>query len=89
MASGNMQVTPRTAVSLGLVIMLAGALIATAVAWGRMQAQLAEKLDCTVAERDFVRQSELSRQLDSIDCRLTRIEDKVDRLLGEGKAPPK
>ncbi len=89
MASNNMQVTPRTAVSLGLVIMLAGALVASAVAWGRMQAQLSEKLDCSAAERDFVRQSELSRQLDSIDCRLTRMEDKMDRLLGEGKAPPK
>jgi hypothetical protein len=89
MASNNMQVTPRTAVSLGLVIMLAGALVASAVAWGRMQAQLSEKLDCSAAERDFVRQSQLSRQLDSIDCRLTRMEDKMDRLLGEGKAPPK
>jgi hypothetical protein len=89
MASNNMQVTPRTAVSLGLVIMLAGALIATAVAWGRMEAQLAEKLDCSTAERDFVRQSALSRQLDSIDCRLTRMEDKMDRLLAQGKGPPK
>ncbi len=89
MASNNMQVTPRTAVSLGLVIMLAGALIATAVAWGKMQAELTAKLDSSAAERDFVRQTELSRQLDSIDCRLTRIEDKMDRLLGDGKGPPK
>lgn len=76
----------RTAVSVGLVVVLAGSLIATAVTWGKMQAQICAKLDRADAERDFVRKEELSRQLDSIERRLTRIEDKIDRLLEETPA---
>ncbi|MBC7288018.1 MAG: hypothetical protein H5T86_08265 [Armatimonadetes bacterium] len=71
----------RTAVNIGLVIMLCTSLVASAVTWGKMQAQLAAKLDQATAEKDFVRKADLSRQLDAIEARLGRIEDKVDRLL--------
>jgi hypothetical protein len=83
MEKNALVINGRTAVSIGLVITLLGSLIAAAVSWGKMQAQLAAKLDCAVAEREFVRQAELSRQLDSMDRRLARIEDKLDKLLAE------
>jgi len=77
-------INARTAVSLGLVLALLGALVASAATWGKMQAQLEAKLDRAEAERDFVRQVELSRQLDSIEARLTRMEGKLDRALADG-----
>jgi len=81
MRSTSVEITPRAAVSLGLALMLAGSLVAAAVTWGRMEAQIATKLDCTVAERDFVRKTDLSERLDSIERRLSRIEDKIDQLI--------
>ena len=81
MNSNGFTINGRTAVSLGLVLALLSALIASAVAWGRMQQQVCTKLDQAQAERDFVRKADLSRQLDSIDRRLTRIEEKLDRAL--------
>ncbi len=74
----------RTALSIGLVITLVTWIAATAVTWGKMQAQIAGKLDCAVAERDFVRKTDLARQLDAIEARLQRIEDKLDMLLSRG-----
>ena len=79
--NGNVVLNGRTAVNIGLVVMLLGSLIATAVTWGKMQAQLSAKLDCAAAERDFVRKEDLARQLDAIQQRLIRIEDKLDRML--------
>lgn len=80
MAENGVQLTPRMAVSLGLIITLVGALVATAVTWGKMEAQVATKMDCSAAERDFVRKTDLTERLDSIDRRLTSIEAKIDRL---------
>lgn len=83
MRNNSVQITPRAAVSLGLALMLAGSLVAAAVTWGRMEAQIATKLDCTVAERDFVRKADLADRLNAIERRLIRIEDKVDRLFDQ------
>ncbi len=81
MGSNNVEITPRAAMSLGLVVTLVAALVATAITWGKMEAQIASKIDISIAERDFVRKQELTEKLDCIDRRLTRIEDKLDRLL--------
>lgn len=78
---GVVHITPRAAVSLGLVVMLLGAMVATAVTWGKMETTIGTKLDCSVAERDFVRKTDMAGRLDAIDKRLTRIEDKLDRLM--------
>lgn len=83
MHNNSVQITPHAAVSLGLALMLAGSLVAAAVTWGRMEAQIAAKLDCTVAERDFVRKTDLADRLEAIERRLIRIEDKLDRLVNE------
>ena len=85
MAGNDNILTSRTAVSIGLVIALVTTLVATAATWGKMQAQLAAKLDRADAERNFVRKEDLARQLDAIQQRLVRIEDKLDHVI-EAKA---
>ncbi len=87
MKGNGVVISGRTAISLGLVLALLSALAASAATWGKMEVQVGAKLDRADAERDFVRKAELSRQLDSIEARLTRIEDKLDKALtrkGEG-----
>ncbi|MCX7597353.1 MAG: hypothetical protein N2512_00605 [Armatimonadetes bacterium] len=87
MNNNSVQITPRAAVSLGLALMLAGSLVAAAVTWGRMEAQIAAKLDCAVAERDFVRKADLADRLDAIERRLMRIEDKLDQIFNTQEKP--
>jgi uncharacterized protein HemX len=86
MSNNGVVINSRTAISVGLVVAIVSALVGSAVTWGKMQGQLCAKLDSVVAERDFVRKTELSRQLDSIEARLARLEDKIDRLLTRTQA---
>jgi len=69
-----------TYISVGAILALVALLVSVCIGYGRLLEATNAKLDKAEAAHQYVERGDFQKGLDRIDARLSRIEDKVDKL---------
>ena len=72
-----------TYISVGAILALVALLVSVCIGYGRLLEATNAKLDKAEAAQHYVDRADFQKTLDRIDARLSRIEDKVDKLRSE------
>ncbi len=82
MANGNgVTLGPNSRISVGLLVTLIGLVLVAASGWVSMAVQANSALSREAAYQTFVAKSDYTQDQSDLCARLTRIEDKLDRLV--------